>query len=182
MQQLFAPGTPWGMAWMDRVLPRIVALVEPHAERTIFSRFVPAKEPGQGHGTWKRYYERWAEMTLDRIGAEAVNLVPELAAFVPPAKTIDKHVYSPWVETGLHARLRANNIDTLVISGGETEVCVLATVLGAVDHGYRVVLATDALCSSADATHDAMLQIYHSRYGMQVEAVTTQVILDEWRV
>jgi nicotinamidase-related amidase len=40
----------------------------------------------------------------------------------------------------------------MVITGTETDVCVLATVLGAIDFGYWVVLAIDALCSSSDAT------------------------------
>jgi nicotinamidase-related amidase len=66
------------------------------------------------------------------------------------------------------------------VSGGETDVCVLATVLGAVDRGYRVVVATDALCSSSDETHDAMMTLYHNRYGQQVETVTTNTILDSW--
>ena len=56
--------------------------------------------------------------------------------------------------------LRRRQTDALVISGAETDVCVLAAVLGAVDFGYRVVLATDALCSSSDATHDALLTLY----------------------
>ena len=42
------------------------------------------------------------------------------------------------------------SVDTLVISGSETDVCVLSTVLGAVDRGYRVVIAIDALCSSSN--------------------------------
>jgi nicotinamidase-related amidase len=33
----------------------------------------------------------------------------------------------------------ARDIDTLVIIGGETDECVLAAVLGAIDFGYRVV-------------------------------------------
>jgi hypothetical protein len=63
---------------------------------------------------------------------------------------------------------RARLTDTLVISGGETDVFVLA-VLGAGDLGYRVVLATDALCSSSDETHDALLTSYESRFSEQIE-------------
>jgi hypothetical protein len=37
---------------------------------------------------------------------------------------------------------------------------------------------TDALCSSADETHDAMMNIYMNRFGKQVETVTTQTLLD----
>jgi nicotinamidase-related amidase len=53
------------------------------------------------------------------------------------------------------AHLRGLKADTLIVSGGETDICLLATVRGAVDRGYRVALATDALCSSSNETHEA---------------------------
>ena len=71
-------------------------------------------------------------------------------------------------------------MDTVIITGGETDVRVLATVLGAVDWGLRVILVTDALCSSTDETHDAMMRVYMNRFGEQVEAVTTQTLLESW--
>ncbi|MEA2839277.1 MAG: hypothetical protein QOF41_607 [Methylobacteriaceae bacterium] len=181
MQRLFAEDTDWHTPWMERVLPKVVRIVEAHPARTIFTRFIPADEPGQGRGTWRRYYQNWESMTVSRLGREMVELVPELKRFVPPAKVIDKKVYSPWLEGNLDDLLRGTPIDTLVVSGGETDVCVLATVLGAVDRGYRVVVATDALCSSTDETHDAMMTLYHNRYGQQVETVTTDTILENWR-
>ena len=58
---------------------------------------------------------------------------------------------------------------------------MLATVLGAVDQGYRVVLATDALCSASDQTHDALLALYHERFSQQIEAADTDTILGNWR-
>jgi nicotinamidase-related amidase len=64
-------------------------------------------------------------------------------------------------------------VHTLVITGGETDVCVLATMLGAMDWGFRVILGTDALCSSADEANDAMMNIYLNRLAEQVETVTT---------
>jgi nicotinamidase-related amidase len=72
----------------------------------------------------------------------------------------------------------AATASTLIITGGETDVCVLATMLGAIDWGFRVILMTDALCSSADETHDAMMNIYMNRFGKQVKTVTTQTLLD----
>jgi nicotinamidase-related amidase len=166
---------------MERVLPNAVRIVEAHPAQTIFTRFIPAEEPGQGRGTWQRYYQTWESMTISRLGPEMVELVAELKRFVPPAQVIDKRVYSPWLEGNLDDMLRGTKSDTLVVSGGETDVCVLATVLGAVDRGYRVVVATDALCSSSDETHDAMMTLYHNRYGQQVETVTTDIIVENWR-
>jgi nicotinamidase-related amidase len=181
MQRLFAEDTDWHTPWMERVLPNILRIVAVHPAQTVFTRFIPAQEPGQGRGTWRRYYENWESMTVSRLGSDMVELVPQLARFVPPARVVDKHVYSPWLERGLDDLLRGTRIDTLVVSGGETDVCVLATVLGAVDRGYRVVVVTDALCSSTDETHDAMMTLYQNRYGQQVETVTTDMILENWR-
>ena len=181
MQRIFDEETPWKTPWLRRVLPNIVEIASAKPRRTVFTRFVPADRPGEGPGTWKQYYERWADMTLERIGRDMVDLVPELAIFAPPAPIVDKRVYSPWQERGLHAWLRDNAVDTLIITGGETDVCVLATVLGAVDFGYRVILAADALCSSADETHNALMKLYESRFSQQVEVVSTKAVLTNWR-
>jgi len=178
MQRMFAEATPWHAEWMPRVLPSVVRLVEQSPERTLFTRFVPPASPDEMGGTWRRYYQRWASMTLDQLGPDMVGLVPELEGYAPPARVLDKHVYSPWFDGGLTRTLQTLPVDTLVVSGTETEVCVLATVLGAIDRGYRVIIAEDAICSSADPTHDAMLGIYHSRFGMQVETAKVAEILE----
>jgi nicotinamidase-related amidase len=180
MQRLFADGSPWASPWMKRVLPNVVSIVERHQRATIFTRFVPVEHAGEGVGTWKRYYEHWSSMTLQIIGAEMVELLPDLANFVPPAQVMDKRVYSPWTEGNLERMLSASLVDTLVITGAETDICVLATVLGAVDRGYRVVVVTDALCSSSDETHDALMTFYHQRLSQQVETADTETVLSSW--
>jgi nicotinamidase-related amidase len=68
----------------------------------------------------------------------------------------------------------------MVITGTETDVCVLATVLGAIDFGYWVVLAIDALCSSSDATHEALLTLYRQRFAQQIETADAETILANW--
>src|SRR5690606_22630513 len=181
MQRLFAPGGPWEVPWTQKVLPAIEQLCARHPEKTVFTRFVPADRPGEGRGMWANYYRRWASVTLANIDPSLVDLMPSLAQFTPPAKLLDKRVYSPWTEGRLDAMLGGTGIDTLIITGGETDVCVLATVLGAVDRGFRVILVTDAVCGSADETHDALMEVYHSRFSEQIEAVTMQETLESWR-
>ncbi|MFC3204827.1 cysteine hydrolase family protein [Aquamicrobium soli] len=171
MQRMFAEATEWHTPWMERVLPNVVAVVELDPARTVFTRFIPPRFADDVGGAWRRYYRKWKTMTRDRIDLQMLDLVPELARFVPPAVLEDKAVMSAW-HGSLHARLRAAGIDSVIVSGAETEVCVLATVMGAVDLGYRVIIVADAICSGADSTHDAMLGIYESRYGTQVEMVT----------
>ena len=181
MQNLFAEETPWHTPWMKRVLPVVAEIAERHAEQTIFTRFIPPAAPEEMPGSWRRYWERWEELTLKRIDRRLLDLVPPLGRFAPPAEVLDKRFYSPFHGTGLAQRLRERGTDALVISGAETDMCVLAAVLDAIDLGYRVVLATDALCSSSDATHDALLTLYRDRFSQQIEAAETEAILSAGR-
>ena len=66
------------------------------------------------------------------------------------------------------------------MSGGETDVCVLASVMSALDHGYRIVLATDALCSVSDRTHNALMTLYRERFSQQLTMAKTVQILEAW--
>ena len=158
------------------------AIEEIAGRHSVFTRFIPPTRPEDMPGTWQRYFHRWEEMTLGGIEPRVLELVPSLARLVPPAAVVDKHVYSPFVEPGLLRLLRKRRVDTLVTTGAETDVCVLAAVLGAVDFGYRVVLATDALCGSSDKTHEALLTLYRARFSYQVEASEKGTILRTGRV
>jgi len=180
MQRIFAEATPWHTPWLARVLPVVEEIAACHAERTVFTRFIPPPRPDDMPGSWQRYYRRWRAMTRERLDAVLLDLVPSLARYAPPAAVIDKHVYSPFVEPPLLDHLRQRGADALVVSGAETDVCVLAAVLGAIDFGYRVVIAEDAVCSSADSTHDALLTLYRQRFSEQIEIAETETILANW--
>lgn len=180
MQRLFAPGGPWPTPWLERVLPRVAAIAGRHARRTVFTRFIPPERPEDLPGRWRAYYRHWREVTGERLDPAMLELVPPLADLAPPAVVVDKPVYSAFHRSALSARLRERRADTLVVTGGETDVCVLATVLDAVDAGYRIVLVTDALCSSSDAGHDALMTLFGERYGMQVEKATAEAVLSAW--
>ena len=52
--------------------------------------------------------------------------------------------------------------------------------LGAVDVGYRVIIVRDAICSSSDQGHDALMEVYHSRFSEQIETANADEILDAW--
>jgi nicotinamidase-related amidase len=56
----------------------------------------------------------------------------------------------------------------------------LQRVLGAVDLGYRVILVRDAVCSSSDEGHDALMTLYHQRYTEQIEVTDAATIMERW--
>jgi nicotinamidase-related amidase len=180
MQNLFTKGSPWETPWMERVLPVVTRLARHRPERTVFTRFIPPARPADRPGRWRAYFERWRELTREEVDPQLLELVPPLAALVPPATVLDKPFYSPFHESGLDGLLQAREVDTLIITGTETDVCVLAAVFDAMDRGYRVILVKDALCSSADETHDALMTVYHNRFSLQVELAEAETVLAQW--
>jgi nicotinamidase-related amidase len=180
MQRIFSPEGPWATPWMERVLPVVADLAARHPERTVFTRFITPQRANDMPGMWQRYYARWRETTRERLDPRLLDLLPALASLCPPATVIDKTRYSGFAEPRLLAHLQAREADGLIITGSETDVCVLATVLGAVDFGYRVILVQDGVCSSSDEGHDALMKIYHRRYTEQIEVADAGTIIARW--
>jgi nicotinamidase-related amidase len=131
-------------------------------------------------GAWRDYYRRWRAMTQQHLDERLLELVEPLARLVPPGHLCDKAVYSAFGNPKLLPWLKSQAVDTLIVSGGETDVCVLATVMSAVDLGFHVVLPGDALCSVSDSTHDALMLLYRQRFSQQITTATTEQVLDGW--
>ena len=72
---------------------------------------------------------------------------------------IDKPGYSAFAHTDLDHRLRVRGIDTLLLSGITTEVCVSSTLRDAVDRGYQCITIEDACASGSRDLHDAALRM-----------------------
>jgi nicotinamidase-related amidase len=181
MQNMFAPGGPWATPWMERVAPVVIALAERFAARTVFTRFITPERPDDMPGTWQRYYCKWRETTREHIDPALLELLPGLKRLVPPATIIDKTRYSAFAGSPLRQRLAQLQADSLIVTGSETDVCVLATVLHAVDLGLRVVVVTDAVCSSSDQGHEAVLRVYRGRFSEQIETASAETILSQWQ-
>src|SRR3954471_24740888 len=180
MQRIFSSEGPWPTPWMERVLPVVAEIAGRFPERTVFTRFITPERPADMPAMWRHYYERWGETTRERIDPKLLDLMPPLKRLAPPATVIDKTRYSGFAEPQLAAHLYDRNADGLIVTGSETDVCVLATVLGAVDLGYRVIVVRDAICSSSDEGHDALLQVYHRRYSEQIETADAESVLRRW--
>ena len=177
MQVLFAPGAPRATPWLERALAEAVKLITHVPQRTVFTRFTSVRNKAEARGVWKAYYEKRECVTRDQVDPALLELVPALTRFAPPATVIGRQTYCAFSNGRLQAFLDEHQVDTLIVSGGETDVVVLATVLAAVDIGYRVILAEDALCSSSDESHDALINLYTKRFSLQIEVAPVASIL-----
>lgn len=181
MQRLFAEKTVWHTAALPSLIAPIRRLTLLHPGRTVFTRFVTPVTAAEAPGTWRRYYGHWSSVTLDRMPADLIDLVPELADLVPPEREIDKLTHSAFTSDAFLEILRRDGTDALVVTGVETDVCVLTTVLDAVDRGIHVVVVTDGVASSVPAAHRATIEHVYPRYDQHLELMTTDEVVAAWR-
>jgi nicotinamidase-related amidase len=76
----------------------------------------------------------------------------------PQDYMIPKFRWSAFHQTYLDLALRNRNIDTLVISGGSTDVGVASTAYAARDLDYNLVIVSDACTSPEEDNHAQFMQ------------------------
>ena len=111
-------------------MPVAAALANRHPDSAVFTRFSPPERPDHMPGMWRRYCTRWRVPTRERLDLQRLELMTPAAGGALPA---GKTRYSAFAEPRPIEQLRQRETDALIVSGSETDVCVLATVLDAVD-------------------------------------------------
>ncbi|QDL93363.1 cysteine hydrolase [Paroceanicella profunda] len=180
MQRLFLEPGPWHTPAGHDILPTCVALARARPEASLFTRFLPARSAETASGSWARYYRHWEAVTLERTGPETVDLVAPLLGLAAPERVFDKTTYDAFDAAPFARAIAAATPSALVFTGIETDVCVLASVLSAVDLGYRCLLVTDAVAGSDPQAHSACLAHVYPRFDQQVEMLTTAELMPHW--
>jgi nicotinamidase-related amidase len=181
MQRLFAEHPDWAVKDIGRIRQEVTWLAEHKPGRTLWTRFVPAQNAAAAQGAWRKYYEQWPTATLEAGGADYVDLLLEHRTLAGKAGIFDKTTFSAFGNERFGAALQAAGTDTLILSGVETDVCVWATALDAVDLGYFVVLARDALTSGIPEGHQAILDVIAPHFAPQVSVMNHAELETAWK-
>ena len=98
-------------------------------------------------------------------GEPGHDIVPELYP-VPGEPVIDKPGKGAFYQTDLELMLKNRGIDTLLVAGVTTEVCVNTTVREANDRGFRCVVLADCCGSYFPEFHQAGLAMIKAQGGI----------------
>jgi len=98
-------------------------------------------------------------------GEPGHDIIPALAP-TPGELVIDKPGKGAFYATELHAGLSQRGIDTLLVCGVTTEVCVHTTVREGNDRGYRCIVIGDACASYLPHFHQSALAMITAQGGI----------------
>lgn len=182
MQLMFAKDTKWASTAVSKVLPAVTEICDLAPSRTVFTRFLIPHHLKAAKRQWRRFYQKSPSMLAKNLEPEQLDQVPELRRFLPHAHVVDRYVFSAFAAPALARFLEELDADTTIFTGIETDVCVLATALSAIDRGYRVIIIEDGVASSRSSGHRAVMEGVLPRFDQQVEIIKAKTLLKKWHI
>ena len=104
-----------------------------------------------------------ALLTLE-AGTRWVEIDPRIAPR-DDEPVLNKLFASAFFGTALSSFLTANGSDSLIVTGASTSGCVRATVVDAIQHGYRPIVPREAVGDRNPDAHAANLYDIETKYG-----------------
>jgi maleamate amidohydrolase len=104
-----------------------------------------------------------ALLTLE-AGSRWVEIDPRIAP-LPDEPVLNKLFASAFFGTPLSNLLTAAGCDGVIVTGASTSGCVRATVVDALQHGFRPVVPREAVGDRNPAAHEANLYDIDTKYG-----------------
>jgi len=89
---------------------------------------------------------------------------------------VDKYGYGAFHRTNLDDILQSLGVESLVVTGTVTQICVDETSRGAFNHGYKTTTVSDAVSSYLPDLHAATLKNLSFKFGW---VNTAQEVLEE---
>lgn len=108
------------------------------------------------------------------IGTSGRNLYGKLAEFYQEQAQdsrvfwMDKRHYSAFSGTDLDIRLRERRVDTVILTGVLTDICVLHTAIDAYNLGYQIEVVKPAVASIWPENHQFALGHFKNTLGVKL--------------
>lgn len=110
---------------------------------------------------WKGHERHYSDIGAKR---QCTDIIDELK----PADQdiiIEKYGYGAFHDTPLEKIIRSFGLNSVVVTGTVTQICVEETAREAFHHGFRTTLVEDAVSSFAPDLHAATLKNFNMKFG-----------------
>ena len=179
VQRYFTPERPVPMyPTVEGVLERLRRFVDECRERGVLVvRIQNVITDESAEGVWRRHFgERW--QTPSQLGPDqpGTQFHPGFEP-LPGDMVLTKPRYSAFHNTPLESLLRSRGIQTVIVGGLTTDVCVSATARDAFQHELDVVTLDDCTAEVTQARHESGLATLAANYST---VCSSAEILETW--
>ncbi len=149
---------------LDECVEAIAVLLSAFREARLPIVFTTVCYDELGKQTAAAFIEKVPALLVLEPGSEWVEIDPRISP-LEGEPVLSKHFASAFFGTTLSSLLSTAGCDTAVVTGASTSGCVRATVVDALQHGYRVVVPREAVGDRNPAAHEANLFDIDAKYG-----------------
>jgi len=157
----------------ESIIPAIKKIVDTAREKRI-----PVVYVADNHTPYDPELKVWGQHAM--AGSSEAEIISELE----PRETdivLYKRSYSGFRDTGLDIILRNMSVDTVVLTGIHTHICVLHTAWDAFYLGYSIYVVKDAVAAFSEKDHEYALEYMEKVYGAKVITLDEALKLLEGR-
>jgi maleamate amidohydrolase len=149
---------------LDRAVDAIQALLGEARAASLPVVFTTVAYDEAGKQTAAAFIDKVPALLTLEVGSRWVEIDPRLAPF-PGEPVLVKLFASGFFGTVLASFLAAKGCDSLIVTGASTSGCVRATVVDALQHGYRPIVPREAVGDRNPDAHAASLYDIDAKYG-----------------
>ena len=110
-------------------------------------------------------FEIWGQHAVE--GSKGAEIVKEVNPRKEDYRVLKRH-YSSFYATGLDDLLRQLNVDTLILTGLVTNICVQHTAADAFFRGYNIIIPQDCVEAATDEVQNTSLRYMEEMYGAEI--------------
>jgi ureidoacrylate peracid hydrolase len=162
----------------QEMVPRLARLID-EARRAA----LPVVYVRTTHSEWTDtpswLFRKSQQKTLDtcREGTWGAEFYDGIAP-LPEERVVIKHRYSSFINTDLNTVLRARGVESVLVTGVATNVCVETTARDAYMFDYYVTLVEDCSAAYTRAAHEGTVENIRNHFGL---VASSQEIVETWR-
>ena len=164
-QNAYLPDNVWACPTIYTSMTNTIKILNaPEAPDYLMTKFMAPSNPS---GRWVQYNSAYASINASSY---LCDIPSQLKPFATEGKVIEKSTYSSLDSSEVLAALEGKK--TVVLAGVEAECCILATMMDAIDLGYKVIYLYDCISGKSSGNENMIKQLAKSFSSIHTEVMS----------
>ena len=150
----------------EKIIPKIKELLKIARDKGM-----PVIFTNDAHEVGDPELEVWGPHAVK--GSDSAKVIPDFEV-EESDYIVEKRTYSGFFNTDLEGILRLSEVDTVILTGVATSICVQHTAADAFYRGWKIIVVSDATADIDEEKHKNALETMKKLYGAKI--MTTEEV------